>query len=149
LAETAKAYARSGQADNTRRAYAADWKMFASWLRRQGLSETPPDPEAVGLYLAAQVERGGAELAVVTLERRLSGIAWRYRQLGEPLDIRDRHIATVLAGIRRRHGRPPLQKAAIFADELFSRRDHVGAQHRQSGVVAPHRRRYAYSASGD
>ena len=60
LAETAKAYARSAQADNTRRAYAADWKMFASWLRRQGLSETPPEPEAVGLYLAAQVERGGA-----------------------------------------------------------------------------------------
>src|SRR5271166_6997345 len=56
LAETAKAYARSAQADNTRRAYAADWKMFASWLRRQGLSETPPDPEAVGLYLASQVE---------------------------------------------------------------------------------------------
>ena len=81
LAETAKAYARSAQADNTRRAYAADWKMFASWLRRQGLSETPADPEAVGLYLAAQVERGGAELSVSTLERRLSGIAWRYRQM--------------------------------------------------------------------
>ena len=64
LAETARAYARSAQADNTRRAYAADWKMFASWLPPPGaLSETPPDPEAVGLYLlAAQVERGGAEL---------------------------------------------------------------------------------------
>ena len=84
------------------------------------LPETPPDPEAVGLYLASQVERRGAELSVATLERRLSGIAWRYRQLGEPLDIRDRHIATVLAGIRRRHGRPPLQKAAIFADELLA-----------------------------
>src|SRR4029077_21007524 len=105
LAETAKGYARSAQADNTRRAYEADWKMFASWLRRQGLSETPPDPEAVGLYLAAQVERGGAELSVATLERRLSGIAWRYRQLAQPLDLRDRHIATVLAGIRPRHGR--------------------------------------------
>ena len=120
LAETAKAYARSAQADNTQRAYAADWRMFASWLRRQGLPETPPDPEAVGLYLASQVERRGAELSVATLERRLSGIAWRYRQLGEPLEIRDRHIATVLAGIRRRHGRPPLQKAAIFADELLA-----------------------------
>jgi integrase len=120
LAETAKDYARSAQAENTQRAYAADWKMFASWLRRQGLPETPPDPEAVGLYLASQVERRGAELSVATLERRLSGIAWRYRQLGEPLEIRDRHIATVLAGIRRRHGRPPLQKAAIFADELLA-----------------------------
>jgi integrase len=120
LAEAAKDYARSAQADNTQRAYAADWKMFASWLRRQGLAETPPDPEAVGLYLASQVERRGAELSVATLERRLSGIVWRYRQLGQPLDIRDRHIATVLAGIRRRHARPPLQKAAIFADELLA-----------------------------
>ena len=120
LAETAKAYARAAQADNTRRAYAADWRQFVSWLRRQGLAETPPDPEAVGLYLASQVERGGAELCVSTLERRLSGIAWRYRQLGVPLDICDRHIATVLAGIRRRHARPPLQKAAIFADELLA-----------------------------
>jgi integrase len=120
LAEAAKAYARAAQADNTQRAYSADWKMFASWLRRQGLPETPPDPEAVGLYLASQVERGGAELSVATLERRLSGIAWRYRQLGQPLDIRDRHIATVLAGIRRRHARPPTQKAAIFADELLA-----------------------------
>jgi integrase len=120
LAETAKDYARSAQSDNTQRAYAADWRMFASWLRRQGLPETPPDPEAVGLYLASQVERRGAELSVGTLERRLSGIAWRYRQLGEPLEIRDRHIATVLAGIRRRHGRPPAQKAAIFADELLA-----------------------------
>jgi integrase len=120
LAETAKAYARSAQADNTRRAYEADWRQFASWLRRQGLAETPPDPEAVGLHLASQVERPGAELSVATLERRLSGIAWRYRQLGQPLEIRDRHIATVLAGIRRRHGRPPVQKAAIFADELLA-----------------------------
>jgi integrase len=120
LAETAKAYARAAQADNTQRAYSADWRHFASWLRRQGLAETPPDPEAVGLYLASQVERRGAELSVATLERRLSGIAWRYRQLGQQLEIRDRHIATVLAGIRRRHGRPPSQKAAIFADELLA-----------------------------
>ena len=38
LAETAKAYARAAQSDNTQRAYAADWRQFASWLRRQGLS---------------------------------------------------------------------------------------------------------------
>src|ERR1700751_4517332 len=81
LAETAKAYARSAQADNTRRAYETDWKMFVSWLRRQGLSEAPPDPEAVGLYLAAQVERGGAALAVATLERRVSGLPLGYLPL--------------------------------------------------------------------
>ena len=59
-------------------------------------------------------------MSVASLERRLSGIAWHYRQLGQPLDTQDRHIATVLAGIRRAHGRPPVQKEAIFADDLLA-----------------------------
>ena len=59
-------------------------------------------------------------MSVASLERRLSGIAWHYRQFGQPLDTQDRHIATVLAGIRRAHGRPPVQKEAIFADDLLA-----------------------------
>jgi integrase len=133
LAETATGYARAARADNTQRAYDADWRHFSSWLRRHGLSQSPPDPQTVGLYLAACADggisagarnigagRGAERTSVATLERRLSGIGWHYRQLGEPLDSRDRHIATVLAGIRRRHARPPTQKAAIFADELLA-----------------------------
>jgi integrase len=132
LAETAKNYARAARANNTQRAYDADWRHFSSWLRRQGFSRLPPDPQTVGLYLAACADGGvyagarnigaghGAQpTSVATLERRLSGICWHYRQLGDPLDSRDRHISTVLAGIRRQHGRPPVQKEAIFADELL------------------------------
>jgi hypothetical protein len=48
---------------------------------------------------------GRAPVSVATLERRLSGICWRYRQLGEPLDARDRHISTVPAEI------PPMFRA--------------------------------------
>ena len=117
LSETAKNYARAARAENTTRAYDSDWRQFASWLRRNGFDENPPDPQTVGLYLAAQADSGAS---VSTLERRLSGICWRYRQLGMPLDVRDRHISTVLAGIRRKHARPPAQKAAIFADELLA-----------------------------
>jgi integrase len=74
------------------------------------------------LYLTASIDGGPgrAPVSVATLERRLSGIAWHCRQLGQPLDAQDRHIATVLAGIRRAHGRPPVQKEAIFADELLA-----------------------------
>ena len=143
LAETAKNYARAARANNTQRAYDADWRHFSSWLRRQGLRQLPPDPQTVGLYLAACADGGvsagarniggvhagaqnigaghGAEpTSVATLERRLSGICWHYRQLGDPLDSRDRHVSTVLAGIRRQHGRPPVRKEAIFADELLA-----------------------------
>ncbi|WP_363351723.1 tyrosine-type recombinase/integrase [Methylocystis echinoides] len=132
LSEKARDYARNARSENTQRAYDADWRQFASWLRRQGLEPLPPDPQTVGLYLAACVEGadsagartigagGRPPLSVSSLERRLSGICWRYRQLGFPLDTGDPHIATVLAGIRRAHGRPPAQKAAIYADELLA-----------------------------
>ena len=122
LGEKARDYARNARSENTRRAYETDWRQFASWLRRQGLDPLPPDPQTVGLYLAAcmQESPGRPALSVASLERRLSGIGWRYRQLGEPLDVSDRHISTVLAGIRRAHARPPAQKEAIFADELLA-----------------------------
>ena len=132
LSEKARDYARNARSDNTRRAYDADWRQFAAWLRRQGFDPLPPDPQTVGLYLAACMERSlcrrakhrapevASRFRVATLERRLAGICWRYRQRGAPLDTSDRHISTVLAGIRRAHGRPPVQKEAIFADELLA-----------------------------
>jgi integrase len=122
LTEKARDYARNARSENTQRAYDADWRQFASWLRRQGLDPLPPDPQTVGLYLAACMDASPRRppLSVSSLERRLSGICWRYRQLGHALDTGDPHIATVLAGIRRAHGRPPVQKEAIYADELLA-----------------------------
>ncbi|MGJ0531911.1 integrase [Methylocystis sp.] len=122
LSEKARDYARNARSDNTRRAYDADWRQFSAWLRRQGVDPLPPDPQTVGLYLTACMEgaRGREPVSVATLERRLAGICWHYRQHGELLDASDRHISTVLAGIRRAHGRPPVQKEAIFADELLA-----------------------------
>jgi integrase len=122
LSEKARDYARNARSDNTRRAYDADWRQFAAWLRRQGLDPLPPEPQTVGLYLTACMEGvlGREPVSVATLERRIAGICWHYRQRGAPLDTSDRHIATVLAGMRRAHARPPTQKEAIFADELLA-----------------------------
>jgi integrase len=57
--------------------------------------------------------------AVRTIERRLSALAWTCAQRGQPLDRADRHIAEVMSGIRRRHGRPPDQKEAVCAEDLM------------------------------
>jgi len=53
LADQARAYARNARAQNTRRAYESDWRHFLSWCRRRGLEAEEPNPETVGLYLAA------------------------------------------------------------------------------------------------
>ncbi len=123
LAERARDYAEASSSANTRRAYASDWKQFLKWCRRQQI-EPHPDPQVVGLYITALASGTAAPLlkaaAVSTIERKLSALAWNFAQLGERLDRGDRHIATVLAGIRNTQGRPPVQKEAVLGPDLIA-----------------------------
>jgi integrase len=82
----------------------------------------PPDPQTVGLYITAQASGVGNRKpnAVSTIERRLSALAWNYAQRGLALDRADRHIATVMAGIRNSHAAPPRQKEAILPEDLIA-----------------------------
>ncbi|MEP3231216.1 MAG: site-specific integrase [Hyphomicrobiales bacterium] len=121
LAETAREYAEKATADNTNKAYSKDWAHFSSWCRRRGADALRPDPQLVGLYITecAAPQDGSPALSVTTIERRLSGLSWNYQQRGQTLDRKDRHIATVLAGIKRQHSKPPVQKEPISPDELI------------------------------
>ena len=123
LVDTARDYAKASRAENTTKAYAADWKHFARWCRRHGanpLVAPCPDPQLIGLYLTelAAPTNGAPTLSVSTIERQLSGLAWTYAQRGFSLDRKDRHIAMVLAGIKRKHARPPVQKEAILPEDI-------------------------------
>ena len=126
LVETARDYARQAAAENTLNAYARDWAHFARWCRMRGAEPLPISPQLIGLYIADLAAPGGKApsqsafrpLSVSSIERRLSGLTWGYAQRGERLDRKDRHIASVLAGIRRKHARPPAQKEAILAQDL-------------------------------
>ena len=120
LVETARDYARHAASENTLKAYAKDWAQFARWCRMRGADPLPPSPELIGLYIADLAAPQGrvATLSVASIERRLSGLGWAYAQRGQPLNRKDRHIAAVLAGIRRKHARPPVQKEAILPEDL-------------------------------
>ena len=120
LVETARGYARASASANTLKAYAKDWAHFARWCRLRGAELLPPSPQLVGLYIAdlATPTAKGPALSVSSIERRLSGLTWGYAQRGARLDRKDRHIAAVLAGIRRTHARPPAQKEAILPEDL-------------------------------
>lgn len=88
----------------------------------KGAEPLPPSPEMIGLYLAdlASGSDRSPALSVSTIERRVSGLAWQYAQREFTLDRKNRHIAAVLAGIRRRHARPPVQKEAILPDDILA-----------------------------
>ena len=120
LVDTARGYADHAVAENTRRAYARDWAAFARWCRMKGADPLSASPELVGLYITDLAAPSGKTraLSVASIERRLAGLSWGYAQRGMRLDRRDRHISSVLAGIRRRHARPPVQKDAILSEDL-------------------------------
>jgi integrase len=124
LADRARSYVEAASSANTRKAYAADWKHFSAWCRRSNLSPLPPHPQTIGLYITAcasgTAERGGKPNSVSTIERRLSSLSWNYTQRGQQLDRKDRHIATVMAGIRNTHARPPAQKEAVMAADIIA-----------------------------
>jgi integrase len=127
LVEAAQTYARAATARNTARAYGADWRDYLGWRVRQGLeARALADPETVGLYLAALASGagpGGRPRRVATIERRLCALVWNFAQRALPFDRRDRHVATVLAGVRRTHGRPPVQKEALLPDHVIAMLD--------------------------
>lgn len=128
LADRARGYVEAASSANTRKAYASDWKHFAAWCRRSNLAPLPPHPQTVGLYITACASgsaigtptRGAKVNSVSTIERRLSSLSWNYAQRGFSLDRKDRHIATVMAGIRNSHAKPPVQKEAVMAEDIIA-----------------------------
>lgn len=121
LAETARDYAAARSSGNTQKAYASDWKLFTRWCRRQGIDSQIPDPQVVGLFLAASAAGTGLKAAAAsTIERRLAALTTTYRSFGTPLPRQDRHITDVMAGIRRTHGKPPVKKEALYPEDILS-----------------------------
>jgi hypothetical protein len=126
LVGTARDYARAAASDNTLKAYAKDWAHFARWCRMKGAEPLPPSHELIGLYLAdlatgsnpSPSQSASRPLSVSTIDRRLSGLTWNSVQRGFTLDRKNRHIGSVLSGIKRKHARPPVQKEAILAEDL-------------------------------
>lgn len=64
-------------AENTKRAYAMDWREFTRWCSGRGLDPFPEDPQVGGLYLSALASgtAGCRAMGAASIERHLSGHA--------------------------------------------------------------------------
>ena len=114
LSEAALAYAGGARARNTERAYEADWRDWLRFAEAHDLSALPADPAHLALYAASLADR----VAVSTIRRRLTGIGNVHRRSDHADPTRDKAVTSVLAGIRRRHGRPATRPKPLTADHL-------------------------------
>lgn len=107
-------FVRASKADNTRRAYAADWRHFAAWCSSAARQSLPAEPETVATYLAALA--GSRKFA--TIRRRTAAIAFAHAAAGHPNPIAHPGVKATLEGIARTLGRAPNKKAALTAELL-------------------------------
>ena len=114
--------ADSSHAQNTARAYAADWRDFEGWCRQQGFLALPAAPETVALYLRALEEAGRRSS---TLRRRLAAIAWVHGRAGWPAPTTGELIRDVLDDVRQAEGLRRASKAPLLARDLRRKLDRL------------------------
>jgi integrase len=116
--QRARAFSDAATADATRRAYAADWRMFVTWCENRGAKADHAEPAAVAVYLAWMADHGYIR---TTVERAYAGIAHRLRELHPsrwPPRTRPPVIAKVIRGIRRKLAHEPKAKKPITDREI-------------------------------
>lgn len=113
VAEAAR-YAGKALAENTRRAYAADWRAFSAWCRAGGVPPLPAAPVVVAGYLASLAGTLGRS----GLRRRLAAIAHEHRRAGHPWEPNHPAIRATLRGILAAHGQAARPAAALTSAEV-------------------------------
>jgi integrase len=106
-------FAEAAKAENTRRAYAADWADFCRWAAIRGASPLPCPPGLLCGYLAALAETG---LRASTITRRAAAIAHRHRVVGLDSPTANPSVREVLRGIRHTRGTASQSKTPATAD---------------------------------
>lgn len=107
-------YIRASKAENTRRAYRADWADFLSFCDDHHLPAMPAAPATVALYLAERA----ASLKVSTLGRRLAAIVQMHSIAKQPDPTKGAEVKEVWRGIRRSKGVAQQGKAPAVLDTI-------------------------------
>src|SRR5579859_5279602 len=110
-------YAHAAKADNTRLAYARDWRHFEAWALEHQVECLPATPETVSLYLADLADRGYKS---ATIGRRIASISVAHDAAGwaEQNPTHSTSVRFVFAGIKRVHGSASEGKAPALVEDL-------------------------------
>ncbi len=105
---------KSSKANNTLRAYKADFKDFALFCQQNGLNPMPSEPKIITLYLTHLSK----STKYSTLKRRLASISVIHRLNGHYLDTKHPVITENLLGIKRVKGTYQKAKKPILINDL-------------------------------
>ena len=105
---------KSSKANNTLRAYKADFRDFALFCQQNGFSSMPSEPKIITLYLTHLSKSSKFS----TLKRRLASISVIHKLNGHYLDIKHPIITENLLGIKRAKGTYQKAKKPILINEL-------------------------------
>ncbi|HUD98327.1 MAG TPA: site-specific integrase [Bryobacteraceae bacterium] len=116
LNRQAREFAAAAKANNTLRAYQADWRDFRNWCAAHQYTPLPATPQTVALYLTDRA----ATLKASSLARRLTTINRAHQAAGfaSPATMQNAVVSEVWKGIKRtkgiaQHGKKPFLTADL------------------------------------
>lgn len=114
--DRARRFAEQSRAENTKRAYQADWSLFQEWCAKRGVKSLPANPETVSTYIASVANK--YELS--SLERKLSAISQAHKAAGyeSPALSSEEPLHSVWAGIARAKGRDKNKTAPALTEDI-------------------------------
>ena len=105
---------RSSKAENTLRAYKADFRDFSLFCNQNGLKSMPTDPKIITIYITHLSKSSKFS----TLKRRLASISVIHKLNGHYLDTKHPIIKENLLGIKRAKGTYQKAKKPILINDL-------------------------------
>ena len=116
LEDRARRYVAQAEADNTRIAYAADWKHFGAWCLAHQVPSLPASPATVALYITDLA----AGHKPSTIRRHLTTISRNHAAAGHasPATLEHSVVGKAFRGICREKGTEQNGKQPLYTKQL-------------------------------
>ena len=105
---------KNSKAQNTLRAYQADFKDFSSFCARNGFKSLPTEPKIIALYLTHL----SSFSKFSTLKRRIASIKVVHKLKGHYIDVKHPIITENIMGIKRKLGVKQTSKKPLLINDL-------------------------------
>ena len=105
---------KNSKAQNTLRAYQADFKDFSSFCVKNGFNSLPTEPKIIALYLTHL----SSFSKFSTLKRRIASIKVVHKLKGHYIDTKHPIISENIMGIKRKLGVKQTSKKPILINDL-------------------------------